>query len=117
MFVLRVVHLSILKSQQFTSPFHFYVTSEGIGKYFVLPRVTWIMISYYITFSNLILDILTQVEQSAEIAHDFDGLVIVGGVDSKTNAHLYAANLSSKPQSTAVALAAKLKLVIFLLVS
>ncbi|WMV34633.1 hypothetical protein MTR67_028018 [Solanum verrucosum] len=60
-----------------------------------------------------------RVEQSVEIAHDFDfdGLVIVGGVDSKTNAHLYAANLSSKPQSTTVALAAKLKLVIFLLVS
>ncbi|WMV47934.1 hypothetical protein MTR67_041319 [Solanum verrucosum] len=59
-------------------------------------------------FSTLLLDFLTQVEQSVEIAQEFDSdrLVIIGGVDYKTNARLYAANLSSKMQPAATALAA-----------
>ncbi|KAH0714558.1 hypothetical protein KY284_007463 [Solanum tuberosum] len=51
-------------------------------------------------FSVFLLNSLAQIGKSVEIEpkFDFDGLVIIGGVDSKTNAHLYAANLNSKMQ-------------------
>ncbi|KAH0752122.1 hypothetical protein KY285_005270 [Solanum tuberosum] len=51
-------------------------------------------------FSVFLLNFLGQIEKSVEIElkFDFDGLVVIGGVDSKTNAHLYTANLNSKVQ-------------------
>ncbi|KAG5585948.1 hypothetical protein H5410_046382 [Solanum commersonii] len=51
-------------------------------------------------FSVSLLNFLAQIEKSVEIESkfDFDGLVIIGEVDSKTIVHLYAANLSSKMQ-------------------
>ncbi|KAG5616974.1 hypothetical protein H5410_016798 [Solanum commersonii] len=49
----------------------------------------------------------TQFQKSVKIESkfNFDGLFIIGEVNSKTNVHLYAANLSSKMQSATYVLA------------
>ncbi|KAK6794053.1 hypothetical protein RDI58_007506 [Solanum bulbocastanum] len=62
-------------------------------------------------FAALLLIFLAQVEQSVKIAKEFnfEGPVIFGGVDFKTNAHLVAANFSSKMQSTVAAVTAMLQ--------
>uniref|UniRef100_M1DVV6 Uncharacterized protein n=1 Tax=Solanum tuberosum TaxID=4113 RepID=M1DVV6_SOLTU len=59
------------------------------------------------TFSVFLLNFLAQFEKSVEIESkfDFDGLFIIGEVNSKTNVHLYTANLSSKMQPATYVLA------------